>query len=542
MALTDKLTAIGNAIRAKTGGTSLIPLVDMPAAIISIDGGAQGQDYTWDQRQTDVKDFISEVTYDPSDYSYSDIEDYVTTTGRYKPVGVAVAIPAAGVLTVTDGNGKGTISFEVTVGNYTVYNIMPNTTGIYTLFNEYGVASSGELKPTGALRMIALNDAANVRDLGGWSCDGGTVKYGKLFRGSRLFIDYNDKIAQGIPATINEDDIKMLHDFLGIQHELDLRYASGEGTVASDEIARGYSLIGKDVGWTHIDGAWYSISEKAKCKAMLDCVMDCAINNIPLYFHCAGGADRTGTLAMFIEALLGVSQSDIDKDYELTCFYSGVSSASQARRRDENDWKGLINAFSSFSGSTIRDRVFRWAVVTLGIPIDKINAFRAAMIDGTPETLTISGLSTYTITKNGSGVSYDNTETSVTQYREYKTVITPDPTKIITGITVTMDGVDITDSVLSGDFVPFGEIQIASNGTVDVSEYAAANVNVSGGGTTRYTVSKTLNNSTASNSSTQATSGDSYADVITPNTGYVISSVAVTMGGVDISSSCVFYQ
>ena len=26
----------------------------------------------------------------------------------------------------------------------------------------------------------------NVRDLGGWSCDGGTVKYGKLFRGSEL--------------------------------------------------------------------------------------------------------------------------------------------------------------------------------------------------------------------------------------------------------------------------------------------------------------------------------------------------------------------
>ena len=39
-----------------------------------------------------------------------------------------------------------------------------------------------------------------------------------------------------------------------------------------------------------------------------------------VYFHCAGGADRTGTLAFLIEALLGVSESDLSKDYELTSF------------------------------------------------------------------------------------------------------------------------------------------------------------------------------------------------------------------------------
>lgn len=39
MALTDKLTAIGNAIREKNGTTDLIPLVDMPQAILDISGG-----------------------------------------------------------------------------------------------------------------------------------------------------------------------------------------------------------------------------------------------------------------------------------------------------------------------------------------------------------------------------------------------------------------------------------------------------------------------------------------------------------------------
>ena len=39
MALTDQLTAIGNAIRSKTGGTALIDLDDMPTAILNIPSG-----------------------------------------------------------------------------------------------------------------------------------------------------------------------------------------------------------------------------------------------------------------------------------------------------------------------------------------------------------------------------------------------------------------------------------------------------------------------------------------------------------------------
>jgi hypothetical protein len=39
MALTDRLTAIGDAIREKNGTTELIPLVDMPQAILDISGG-----------------------------------------------------------------------------------------------------------------------------------------------------------------------------------------------------------------------------------------------------------------------------------------------------------------------------------------------------------------------------------------------------------------------------------------------------------------------------------------------------------------------
>lgn len=51
MALTDKLTAIGNAIREKTGKTDLIPLADMPNEILNISSGDNHYDLFWDNYQ-----------------------------------------------------------------------------------------------------------------------------------------------------------------------------------------------------------------------------------------------------------------------------------------------------------------------------------------------------------------------------------------------------------------------------------------------------------------------------------------------------------
>ena len=40
--------------------------------------------------------------------------------------------------------------------------------------------------------------------------------------------------------------------------------------------------------------------------------------DLPLYFHCATGKDRTGVAAMVIEMLLNVSKEEIRKDYLLS--------------------------------------------------------------------------------------------------------------------------------------------------------------------------------------------------------------------------------
>lgn len=355
--LAEALTSKGVSASANETTTTLINKVK------NISGADKLIEFN--QVRSEVQIYIDNVTYDPSDYTTSQIAEYVTTTSNNYPMGCKINLQSAGTLTIYDINGGSTVTASVAGDNY-IYNLTPNAICRYENVVNGNVSEGGTIKATGAMRMIKSEKAVNVRDLGGWNCDGGTVKYGKLFRGGQCY----------------SEDTDVLCNMLKIEHELNLRYA--------DEITSYSSPLGNNVEFTHIDGSWYTIANKSNIKLMMECIFDCVTRGKPLYYHCASGADRTGTLTLLILAVLGVSQSDIDKDYELTCFYTGVDTDNHARRRNENEWKGLINSFSSYTGETFRDKVVNYLVST-GITISDINAFRQNMIEGTPEELAVSG-------------------------------------------------------------------------------------------------------------------------------------------------------
>lgn len=409
-----------------------MPVVQNSAALADTVGSLHtaGVVKEYSQENPTAAAYLSEVIYDPSDYTVSSLDEYVTPTSydKSKPSGTTVIIPADGTLHLQDALHGYDLS--VTSGSKAVTNLTPGITGAYVVESRSGnVVAAGLLKPRGKLRMIDAQSTFNIRDLGGWACDGGNVKYGMLFRGGE----------------IGTEDADLFHDLLGIRAELNLRW--------DDEVARDYSLVGNDVDFKHISGPWYSIGENPNWpaeahKQILDYVMDNIIAGNPVYFHCAAGADRTGTVAFFLEAILGMSQSDMDKEYELTSFYTGISSDAYARRRNEDEWRSFMAQFNSYSGNTMRDRVVNWAE-TIGVSIDKINAFRAAIIDGTPQVLpSVAG--TATVTNALSGVSSDNTATSTKKYQPYTSKLIPDNNKVITDVRITMGKADVTDSVFSG--------------------------------------------------------------------------------------------
>lgn len=442
---------IAVAIREKTGGAEMYKVEQMGNAVRGIAGAVKVE---WHQCPEAVRNYLASVTYDPSDYSTSQIASYAPATAvasNYRPIGK-------------------------TLGGKTYYNQVP---GIETPFASGGKA--GTLKPLDFLRYIQTN-TWNCRDLGGWACDGGAVKYGLLFRG-------------GEPSSA---DYSVLVKDLGIKYDLNLR--------GSSEAPWTKSPLGDDVYFVKAEACnWYSLTNTEAWRINLRCVFDAVTHGQPVYFHCAAGADRTGTLACVLEGLLGMSQSDIDKDYELTTFYSGADTDANARRRNESEWKGLISAINAKSGSTFRDKCVTFAA-ELGFTAAEINAYRKAMIDGTPATVT-ADISTYTVTKTLTDVTIDNSAVSAKQYQPYTAKIAPGSGKTIGNVKVTMGGADITAS--------------AFKGTTDVL---------------RRSITQNLTQCAGSNARGYVIDGQSYVTTLTANTGYAVNSVTILMGGLDVST------
>ena len=474
---------IANAIREKNGTAAKYKVAEMADAVRALSGS---EAIAWHQCPEAVRNYLANVTYDPSDYSTSQIANYAPATAvvsNYKPIGQMA-------------------------GGVTHYNEVPN---VLTPFASGGKA--GTLKPLDALRWIRTSAGAtawNVRDLGGWPCDGGTVKYGLLIRGGKL--------AAADRAVLVGD--------LGIQHDLDLRGREGGGS--DDEPDMTESPLGSDVWYTRTQQyAWYALTPVATWQAYLRCVIDAVTHREPVYFHCTAGADRTGTLACVLEGLLGMSQSDIDKDYELTTFYSGSGSDATARRRNESDWKGLINAINAVSGDTFRDKCVRFAVGTCGMSLADINAYRAAMTNGTPETLHWY----QTITKNLTGCTLSNAASQVDYGEAYTATIAAESGKTITSVVVKMGGVDITATAYT-----------ASSGAINISKVTGA-VTITAAASVpsvTYNITRNLTNCASSNTADTIAEGAAYTTTLSPTGTYKkLGAITVTMGGVDISASAV---
>lgn len=475
---------IAAAIRAKNGTATKYKIAEMGAAVRALSGS---EAIEWHQCPEAVRNYLANVAYDPSDYNTSQITNYAPATAvvsNYKPIGQIA-------------------------GGVAHYNEVPNA---LTPFASGGKA--GTLKPLDALRWIRTRDSSaeawNVRDLGGWVCDGGTVKYGLLIRGGR----------------ISAADRAVLVGQFGVQHEIDLR--GKEGRDPSDGDVATESPLGGDVWFTIADkAASYTLTPVETWQLYLRCVIDAVTHREPVYFHCTAGADRTGTLACVLEGLLGMSQSDIDKDYELTTFYSGSGTDAIARRRNESDWKRLINAINAVSGDTFRDKCVHFAVGTCGMSMADINAFRVAMTNGTPETLHWY----QTITKNLTGCTISNAASQVDYGETYTATIAAESGKTITSVVVKMGGVDITATAYTASS---GAINIAKvTGAVTIT--AAASVP-----SVTYTITRNLTNCASSNTADSIAEGAAYTTTLSPTgTFKKLGAITVTMGGTDISSTAV---
>ncbi len=213
-------------------------------------------------------------------------------------------------------------------------------------------------------RWIRVPGVTNVRDLGGWPLPNGRrVRQGMLYRGSEM----NGSLC------ISARGRDILERELGIRTDLDLR---GEHERASP------ALDPARVQWVHLPISPY------------DCICDAAFADAyraiferladpeayPLLFHCVGGADRGGTVAFLVNALLGKQREHLIRDYELTTL-----SVWGERSWTSEQFLGLIEALKTFSPDphNLQEQVENY-MKGLGVTDAAIASIRRLLIEDPP--------------------------------------------------------------------------------------------------------------------------------------------------------------
>ena len=423
------LDAIAEAINQKAGTQSSMTPAQMVTAINAI---KSKETLSWNQCPQAVRNYLAAaIAAYPSNGGATIVNEYAPNY---------INIPED----VSRANSK---PIGYTVDGVTFYNEVPN---VETPFATANMA--GTIKPLDWLRWINTTLAApatgsdykrgyNCRDLGGWACDGGTIKYGMLVRGSE-------------PNPIDRD---LMVNQIGIKTEVQLLPLSEQATDYQMKSAWGIDWAGNDTENTKV----YSPSDvsdpakKALWAKILKAIIDSVNHAKPVYFHCGVGADRTGVTAMVLEGVLGVSSDNVDIDFEITNFALGwqLIDGSVYRGRAYPAFIDLKNGFWRIPlvgglSDTFRNRCVSFAL-SLGITIDEINAFRVAMIDGTPDVITPT-LTTYTITRNGTNVTFSNQTASVRENESYSVTVTANSGYQIDGVVVTMGGVDVSNYYSDG--------------------------------------------------------------------------------------------
>lgn len=356
---------IADAIREKNGTENTYKPSQMASAIEAIAGGGIASDKAYSFNNPAIQAFLDGVTY-TSDYSSSSVESYTRRADAKSgaPSGVDTVLSAG---TLRQFNAGMVNEETVTAGTKTLYNFQPQKTGSYAVVNNGAVSSFGNITASGKVRVIYGSTLKNMRDIGGWACDGGTTRYGLLYRCSEL-------TGSGGGQQMSSDDKNMLQNLLGVRAELDLRDTSEDGGTGSFDAVVTY--LHQTIG-NYADA--FRSDNIGKFKTAVEFLMKNAMRGKPTVYHCVAGADRTGTITWILLGVLGVSQSDCDKEYEITNF------SGPARFRNGS----LANLYAyvhALEGDDFTHKCMQ-ALINSGISIELINQFRHAMIDGDPVDL-----------------------------------------------------------------------------------------------------------------------------------------------------------
>ena len=175
-------------------------------------------------------------------------------------------------------------------------------TGTYLREWYYNFDSEGKM-------MGIIDGIPNGRDIGDIdyikTTDGKDIKSGVLIRGGEV-----DNAVYHYPEEYIALGIDSLKNTYKVKTDMDLR----EPSVVTRNVL-GDGVQHKVYNMVYYDEI-FTTAGKAKVKEVFTDLAN--PDNYPVYLHCTHGVDRTGTVACLLEAIIGVPQSYLNKEYMLS--------------------------------------------------------------------------------------------------------------------------------------------------------------------------------------------------------------------------------
>lgn len=325
-----------------------------------------------------VQAFMEKVTYREKDYTISRIKEFDGGGPGVADIPPAVNLKWENnfpdkklILTVWDDEWTREYNLDPGTTEQEILNLVPKKRFTYKVITISGDnVAEGTFRTAGSIHQVFFTGKVrNSRDLGGWkTLDGKTVAYRKIYRGMRINGYIDSKGKQEFRAA-------------GIKAELDLREKSSSSATTTSPVGKDIAFFNADITDSYVK---MLTTYKDNVKQSFQFLAQCMRENKPVYFHCAIGRDRTGTFSALVLGLLGVSEGDIAKDYELTYFApDGISTNDggefQYTRTKSSAYAAVSRHIWAFGKPTFKENVEAY-LLSIGVTQKDMDDIYNAMV------------------------------------------------------------------------------------------------------------------------------------------------------------------